>query len=530
MNILSAKIHRFRSRVIRAASLAYPALVLMAPSLAVWFFAPGWAGIHGVSLVSVSAFSLGLAAAAFNDLKRFYLVLAPLALPALLYAGFVISFDSVPGEGLWLSIANMNAAEFDSLIHLFSGQLIAALVATFLYLLCAAGKPAGLFFMRGRIMALGAIGAVGLGAISALSPAPAAGAVHSPLWMKSFPFGVLYDFAATVSEDQAAASRPIDLPVARRTEVQGREIYVLVIGEATRRDTWQAELPTAPELATDRVISFSDALAQAVLTKLSVPMLITGTNGHKARRMPTYLHYSKAVGCTPVWLTMNDVGTPYAGVAAEYFDNWRVPLARKKRYDTDLLPLLEQLLLRHEKLCVVLHTEGAHSDYVDRYPESFRPHPAGRGGGGERIARDDRPAQRVAYGDAVAYSQHFLAQVISMLDRQDARSFLVYAPDHAENLWDDERGLMLHGFATRTEFEIPLVMWASKRFVEQEPGKWAQLRRNKDKPVGNENVLPTLLDAMSIIPLPGNSLLRNHVAADRVVSIDSLDVPFRLVR
>ena len=502
----------------------------MAPSLAVWILAPGWAGFHGLALVCVSAFGLGLTALVFDDMKRFYLVLAPLALPALLYAGFVVSFQSVPGEGLWLSIAGMNIKEFDSLMHLFSGQLIVALLATFLYLLCSAGKPARLVFMRRRIVAVGAIGVVGLGSLSAPLPAPAAGAVDSPLWMKSFPFGVLYDFAATAWEDHAASSRPVDPPRVQRARVQGREIYVLVIGDATRRDTWQAELPASPTLATDRVISFSDAIAQAVLTRLSVPMLITGTTGNKARRMPNYMHYARAVGCTPVWLTMNDAGTPYAGVAAEVFDNWRVPRAQKKRYDTDLLPLLEQALLRYDNVCVVLHTEGAHNDYVDRYPESFRAHPVERGGIGDRTARDDRPAQRVAYSNAVAYSQHFLAQIIAALDKQDARAFLVYAPDHAENLWDDERGRILHGFATRIEFEIPLVMWASKRFIEQEPDKWAQLRRNKDQPVSNENVLPTLLDAMGIDPLPGQSLLRNYGPTDRVVSIDSLDVPFRLVK
>lgn len=517
-------------RVIRTASLAYPALVLMAPSFAVWTFAPGWAGLYGLSLVTVSALGLALTALLFDDLKRFYLVLAPLALPALLYAGFVVSFQTVPGEGLWLSIANMNIKEFDSLIHLFSGQLIAALAATFLYLLSAAGKPARLLFMRRRIMAVGAIGVIGLGSLSLPLAASAPGSVDLPLWMKSFPFGALYDFGATVWEDHAAASRAIDLPSVQRTGIEGREIYVLVIGEATRRDTWQAELPATPALSTHRVVSFADALAQAVLTRLSVPMLITGATGSKSRRMPNFLHFARAVGCTPVWLTMNDVGTPYAGIATEVFDNWRVPRAQRKRYDTDLLPLLEQALSRYDKVCVVLHTEGAHNNYVDRYPESFRTHPVGRGGPGDRTAGGDRPAQRAAYSNAVAYSQHFLAQVIAMLDRQDARSFLVYAPDHAENLWDDERGRILHGFATRIEFEIPLVMWASKPFIEQEAGKWAQLERNKDKPVSNANVLPTLLDAMGIIPLPGRSLLRDYVPADRVVSIESLDVPFRLVQ
>ena len=504
--------------MIRAASLAYPALVLLAPSWAVWGFAPGWGGHHGFALALLSALGLALTALLFSDLKRFYLALSPLALPALLYAGFVVLFGTVPGEGLWLSLANMNAKEFDSLLHLFSVQLIVALVATFLYLLCATGSPARLPFMRRWIMALGAIGIVALASLTA------------PLWKKSFPYGVAYDFAASVWEDQTAAARAIDLPRAQRAAIQGREIYVLVIGEAIRRDTWKAELSSAPALRTDRVVSFSDALAQAVLTKLSVPMLITGTTGSKARRLPHFLHYAKAAGCTPVWLTMNDVGTPYAGIAAEVFDNWRVPRAQKKRYDTDLLPLLEQVLLRHDKACVVLHTEGAHNDYVDRYPESFRPHPVARGGLGEMTARVDRPAQRVAYANAVAYAQHFLAQLIALLEQRDARAFLVYTPDHAENLWDDGRERILHGFATRIEFEIPLLMWASQAFVAQEPRKWAQLRRNRDQSVSNENVLPTLLDAMGIAPIPGNSLLREHVPADRVVSIDSLEVPFRLVK
>lgn len=503
----------------RAASLAYPALVLMAPALAVWFCAPSWGGLPGLALVLLSALGLCLTALVIGDIKRFYLVLIPLAPLALIYAGFVVLFGTVPGEGLWLSIANMNVKEFDSLLHLFSAQLIAALVASFLYLLCTTGKPARLTFRRRWLVAAAAIGVIGLGSMSA-----------PLLWKKSFPFGVAYDFATTVWEDHAAASRPIDLPRVQRTAIQGREIYVLVIAEAIRRDTWQAELPTAPALTKGRVVSFSDALAQAVLTRLSVPMLITGTTGSKARRLPHFLHFSKAGGCTPVWLTMNDVGTPYAGVAAEVFDNWRVPREQKRRYDTDLLPLLEQALLRYDKVCVVLHTEGAHSNYVDRYPESFRAHPVGREGPGNAIGREDRLAQRAAYRNAVAYSQQFLAQVIAMLDQQDARSFLVYTPDHAENLWDDERGRILHGFATRIEFEIPLLMWASQRFVEQEPQKWSQLWRNRDHPVTNENVLPTLLDAMGIAPLPGNSLLRVHVPAERVVSIDALEIPFRLVK
>ena len=505
-------------RLVRAASLTYPALVLMAPCIAVLAFAPGWAGLYGLALVSMSALSLVLVALLFDDVKRFYLAMSALALPALLYAGFVASFRTLPGEGLWLSLVNMNVKEFDSLMRLFSAPLSVALAATFLYLLCATGRPARLAIMRRRLMAVSALGIIGLGSL------------FPPLWVKSFPFGVLYDFAAAAWEDHAAAARPIELPSVQRAAIQGREIYVLVIGEATRRDTWRAELPATPALASDRVVTFSDAIAQAVLTRLSVPMLITGANGSKARRLPNYLHFAKAAGCTPVWLTMNDVGTPYAGIAAEVFDNWRAPRAQRKRYDTDLLPLLEQLLSRHDKVCVVLHTEGAHNDYVDRYPESFRPHPVARGGPAGLIGGDERSAQRAAYANAVAYAQHFLAQTIALLERQNARSFLVFTPDHAENLWDDERERILHGFATRVEFEVPLVIWASKPFVDQEPQKWAQLARNKDRPVSNENVLPTLLDAMGIVPLPSGSLLRNHVPTERVVSIDSLEIPFRLVR
>ena len=56
----------------------------------------------------------------------------------------------------------------------------------------------------------------------------------------------------------------------------------------------------------------------------------------------------------------------------------RKELRRSKRrlYDTDMLPYLEQLLSSdHPRLFIVLHTYGAHFSYRDRYPKDAAPFP-----------------------------------------------------------------------------------------------------------------------------------------------------------
>jgi glucan phosphoethanolaminetransferase (alkaline phosphatase superfamily) len=512
----------------RMLRLVFPVLLLLSPGLLIGWMVPVYAGLPGLLIFLGSAAGVTCVILLARGVHRGLLWLAPFALPAALAAAYVIVFRFTPGEGLWLSLLNVNAAEFDSVMRMFALPALMALGATALYLVCLVGPSLSLRTWLPVPMLVALV----LTALPFIFTAPleATGAVRSgnSLWWKTFPFGLTADFARTAVRDMGASGREIPLPQVTRKAAEGREIYVLVVGEATRRDTWMGQLKDFPELAGPRNLIFTDAIAQAVYTKQSAPMLVTGITGPGHIGQPHWLHFAKATGCSPVWLTMNDIGTPYLGVA-EFFDNWRVPHKQKLQYDTDLLPLLRAAIARHEKLCVLMHIEGAHDQYVDRYPSSFRPHPLSRD---ETVAttRPDRQAlQKQAYTHAVAYSMHFVSQVITELERQNAYGLLVYAPDHGENLWDDGRNQILHGFGTRVEFEIPLHVWASRSFVAARPESWAMLQANTPRPVSNASILPTLLDAMGVDGQHRGSLLRPLPEEERTVSLESVVMPFRLL-
>jgi len=292
---------------------------------------------------------------------------------------------------------------------------------------------------------------------------------------------------------------------------------------------WSDQLATFPGLTRDGNVLFTDAISQAVYTHESVPMLLTGITGWQHLGAPNWLHFAKASGCTPVWLTMNDIGTPYLGLA-EHFDNRRVPPGMRGRDDGDLVPKLKDAVAKHPKLCAVVHLMGAHNEYVERYPASFRPHPEGARGQVMHARPEEREAYRTAYRHAVAYSMHVVAQLIDVLANEPARAMLIYTPDHAENLWDDERKLYLHGFGTRAELAIPLHVWASPNFRQTNPTAWRNLEGWKRFPVSNAQVLPTLLDAMAIQQPREDSLLRPPQSMARTVHIGSLTLPYERIR
>ena len=97
----------------------------------------------------------------------------------------------------------------------------------------------------------------------------------------------------------------------------------------------------------------------------------------------------------------------------------RKELRRSKRrlYDTDMLPYLEQLLSSdHPRLFIVLHTYGAHFSYRDRYPKGAAPFPVPHRYSG---SAKDSLALRNAYDNAIWQTDCFLDKVIRMLGAQD---------------------------------------------------------------------------------------------------------------
>ena len=107
----------------------------------------------------------------------------------------------------------------------------------------------------------------------------------------------------------------------------------------------------------------------------------------------------------------------------------------------ELLPLLrDELSLGHNRQLIVLHTYGSHFSYVDRYPESFA-----------RFTPDSYADASLAakarldnaYDNTIFYTAAMLDSVAGCLNVLDAESAMVYASDHGEDIFDDDRHLWM---------------------------------------------------------------------------------------
>ena len=89
---------------------------------------------------------------------------------------------------------------------------------------------------------------------------------------------------------------------------------------------------------------------------------------------------------------------------------------------------------------------------------------------------------------------------INQLKKQNAVSYLYYISDHGENLYDDDRNKLMHGYvkATNYEIEIPLIIWTSKNYNRLFNNKISTLKNNLNSRINSANTFHTLVDMANI--------------------------------
>jgi len=66
-----------------------------------------------------------------------------------------------------------------------------------------------------------------------------------------------------------------------------------------------------------------------------------------------------------------------------------------------------------------------------------------------------------AYNNTIIYTDTFLSEVISVLDKSGKHAALLYLADHGEDIFDDERGRFLHASPNPTYWQIHVPMIVS---------------------------------------------------------------------
>lgn len=325
---------------------------------------------------------------------------------------------------------------------------------------------------------------------------------------------------------------------ATQPEGSKADVVVLVIGETGRHNNWGLNgytRPTTPLLSRQKnLINFTDMLSLAPATIVSVPMMLTRKPENKIYEYvftePSIIRAFKEVGYKTYWISTQQKVSNFDSLTSAYakeadvvrFFNYTQSSADRDKDDV-LIPELNKILKENTpKKFIIIHTLGSHQQYNKRYPESFNIY---------RPSLDDMSkynpqspkykTQSVnSYDNSILFTDYVLNSFIEQLKSLNNSSFLLYAADHGEDLFDGACDKSGHGNHTIYNFQVPAIVWVSDQYKNTNPEKYSLLRLNSSAKVNHTSIFPTLVDATGIvIPSykPERSLAMRHKSYTRTV-------------
>lgn len=302
-------------------------------------------------------------------------------------------------------------------------------------------------------------------------------------------------------------------------------VVVLVIGESSRAANWQlGNYPreTNPQLkARGDVIWFKDYAANAVVTAMSVPLMITRKptvqGGDSAWPERSIVSAFREAGFQTWWISNQATAGVHDVLISSYAQEAEhvrfINLASyesRGAYDMQLVPEVEQALTGPAKQFIVVHLMGSHHVYAERYPAEeafFEPDDAVSNWGN-------------AYDNSIRQTDRVLASLIAALERSGKPSALLYASDHGELLRSASCSMRWHGHGTREGVFASAVLWLSNHPKNAAYARAA--RQNALLPTSSKDVFDSLVQAGGLQfagAQPANSWLSSgFVVRPRLVS------------
>ncbi|MCG6550687.1 MAG: phosphoethanolamine transferase [Candidatus Magnetominusculus sp. LBB02] len=360
---------------------------------------------------------------------------------------------------------------------------------------------------------------------------------------KAYPFGVITHLTRFFIERRQLVKHQMAVEnfqhkITRQGDIAENEIYVLVIGEASRAANYSIngyKRNTTPKLAAQTSLtSFTNVCAPATETRTSLPLMLTGADSYgSAYDRPGVITFFRKTGFKTHWISNQiEMGIYDKSVKSVFTDeaDSKIVLNSAKGnikdnaiyYDEAIIPPLKKLISEtgNKKLFFVLHTIGNHYRYDYRYPDNydiFKPSMKGK----DDVKINDPSTKEIkinSYDNSVLYVDSFLSDVVSYIASLHVTAAVVFMADHGEDVFDDDRNLFGHGNKTVSKYvaHIPLIVWVSDEYIKRHPDKTAALALNKDAKISGGFLFQSLLD-MAGITYDGADLTRS-IFADKLKS------------
>lgn len=463
-----------------------------------------------VGLIAVNTVILGLLCFGRRGTR---IVLVAVLLISSLSAYFMDNFGIVINDEMLQNVAQTNAGEVRDL---FSTKLLG-------YLLGLGAIPALLlakvnFVWRGwraelvsRIKLLAWMLAMVVG-LAWLSSGFFASFVreHKPLRAYANPTYPLYSLvkyararlAVPTAHELAVVGADARIP----SEDPHRELVILVVGETARADHFSLNgyaRETNPRLRATDIINLGSFEACGTSTAVSVPCMFSpeGSRGSAAGQ-EGLLDVLQRAGVNVLWLDNN---SDSKGVALRVpYRNYKSPemntICDVECRDVGMLVPLQDYIDSHPTgdIFIVLHQMGNHGPaYYKRYPAAFEHfQPVCRNSDLSQCTQEEIVN---AYDNALRYTDHFLAETIELLKRNDDRfeTAFFYVSDHGESL--GEGGAYLHGLpkaiAPAGQVHVPALLWFGRNYDEIDR---TALLAKRNQPFSHDNLFHTVLGFMEV--------------------------------
>lgn len=284
----------------------------------------------------------------------------------------------------------------------------------------------------------------------------------------------------------------------RGKDVQGKEIYVLAIGESVRyaNCSLNGVYPrnTMPRLSSmNNLLFFKNYYSTGCTTSTSIPMIIT-----RATAEDNTLSYQER----SIWKVFQENGFTTAVIQRGLFAQpssaylyQGIDIATYASSDMAVMQKVDSLAKRYDKLFVMFHMRGSHF-YYDNFPEEFnqfRPN---------NIYDKDVESDSLlinSYDNTILYTDYLLSSMIDSLRKYQAISAIWYMSDHGQTITATQGW---HGtICDSNEYHVPLFIWYSDEYKAENPGLVQNLQLRIDDPLSADNIFYTLC-GMTHIELP----------------------------
>lgn len=336
--------------------------------------------------------------------------------------------------------------------------------------------------------------------------------VHKPLRFYTNPTYYIYSlgkYIATSLHKENIIVKPLGVNARTTPSESGRELVILVVGEAARADRFSLNgypRETNPLLSRENVISMTNMHSCGTTTAYSLPCMFSifsrsSYSDSKGAANENLLDVLQYAGVHVLWRDNNSSSKGIADrVPHQDFRSPDVnPICDVECRDVGMLSGLQQYIDTQPRgnIIIVLHQMGNHGPaYYKRYPAAFEKFkPACNTNQLEECTRDEI---NNAYDNAILYTDYFLAQTITLLkdNSEKFKTALVYISDHGESLGD--YGIYLHGLpyalAPEEQKHVGAIFWFGKNFdIDRK-----SLRERSDIQYSHDNLFHTILGMLKI--------------------------------